>query len=69
MTEDIGKPKRKSRKQAQLGLAIFFTLLIVLAIPAYWLRIKGITPFAILFPPAIASIITRLILREGFQDV
>jgi len=56
-------------KQAQRGLAIFFTLLIVLTIPAYWLRIKGISPFAILFPPAIASIITRLTLKEGFGDV
>ncbi len=69
MTRDIGKPKRKTKKQAQLGLAIFFTLLIILVIPAYWLRIKNNIPFAILFPPAIASIITRLILREGFQDV
>lgn len=43
--------------------------MIVLSVPAYWLRIRGITPFSILFPPAIASIITRLMLKEGFQDV
>jgi len=62
-------PGRNSKKQAQRGLAVFFGLLIVLAIPAYWLRIRGVTPFAVLFPPAIASIITRLILKEGFLDV
>lgn len=43
--------------------------MIILTIPAYWLRISGISQFAILFPPAIASIITRLILKEGFRDV
>lgn len=62
-------PERNSKKQAQRGLAVFFTLLILLAIPAYWLRIAGTAPLAILFPPAIASIITRLILKEGFRDV
>lgn len=62
-------PEKNSKKQAQRGLTIFFTLLLILAIPAYWLRIAGVTPLAILFPPAIASIITRLILKEGFRDV
>ena len=69
MNTTTKKSKEYSKKQAQRGLVIFFTLLIVLSIPAYWLRIRGITPFAILFPPAIASIITRLILKEGFRDV
>jgi CAAX protease family protein len=58
-----------SKKHAQRGLAVFFIILILLSVPAYWLRIKGISSFAILFPPAVASIITRLILKEGFQDV
>jgi membrane protease YdiL (CAAX protease family) len=66
---DIKKSEEYSKKQARRGLVIFFTLLIVLSIPAYWLRIKGITPFTIIFTPAIASIITRLILKEGFRDV
>lgn len=69
MNTDTKKSGEYSKKQAQHGLVIFFALLIVLSIPAYWLRIRGITPFAILFPPAIASIITRLILKEGFRDV
>jgi membrane protease YdiL (CAAX protease family) len=66
---DTKESEEYSKKQAQRGLVIFFALLIVLSIPAYWLRISGITPFAILFPPAIASIIARLILKEGFRDV
>ena len=69
MNTDTKIPGEYSKKHAQRGLSIFFTLLIILAIPAYWLRLKGINQLAILFPPAIASIITRLILREGFQDV
>ena len=67
MIENINKIGK--RKSAQRGLVVFFILLIVLSIPAYYLRIKGIFPFAVLFPPAIASIITRLVLREGFRDV
>lgn len=62
-------PEKSSKKQAQRGLLLFFVLLILLAVPAYWLRIKGISQTAILFPPAVASIIARLILREGFRDV
>lgn len=69
MNTDIKKSENYSKKQAQRGLFIFFAFLIVLSIPAYWLRIKRIAPFAIHFTPAIASIITRLILREGFRDV
>ena len=69
MDTDTKKSEENSKKQAQRGLVIFFTFLIVLSIPAYWLRIRGISPFAILFTPAIASIITRLILKEGFRDV
>ncbi len=56
-------------EQARLGLTLFFILLILLSVPAYWLRIKGNYPFVILFPPAIASILARLILKEGFGDV
>ena len=63
------KSKPKTKKQAQRGLVIFFVILIVLSIPAYWLRIKGISPFVIIFTPAVASIITRLILKEGFREV
>lgn len=69
MNTNTKKFEEYSKKQAQRGLVMFFVLLFVLSIPAYWLRIKGITPLAILFPPAIASIITRLILKEGFRDV
>jgi len=69
MTGDTGRTERNSKEQAQRGLAVFLALLLVLAIPAYWLRIRGIAPFAVLFPPAIASIITRLVLKEGFRDV
>lgn len=69
MTIDIEKAKRKKKQEAKFGLAVFFVILILLTIPSYWLRIKGNMPFVILLPPAIASIITRLILREGFKDV
>lgn len=57
------------QKEAKTGLAVFFIILIVLSIPAYWLRINGMMPMAIIFTPAIASIITRLIRKEGFKDV
>jgi len=69
MTVVTGKARQDPRKRAQLGLAIFFALLILLSVPAYLLRIRGIASLAVLFPPAIASIIARLILREGFRDV
>lgn len=69
MNTDVKESEEYSKQLARRGLVIFFALLIVLSIPAYWLRIRGITSIAILFPPAIASIITRLILKEGFRDV
>jgi hypothetical protein len=62
MSKNIKMPERHSKKQAKRGLAIFFTLLVFLATPAYWLILAGITRFAILFPPAI---VTRVLFTEN----
>ena len=65
------------RRAARRGLAIYFALVVVISggLQAYMIFINpewfgtmtGI--FALMWSPAVASVIARLILREGFTDV
>jgi len=64
-------------KNARRGLSIYFTVLILSSIFLEWKIIQtgesiGRTPWlilALMYTPAVASIVARLALREGFEDV
>lgn len=70
--ESVQKPANQVR-YAQRSLTIFFAILVPLSIVLETLLITGNQSFWIMallaWTPAIASIISRLILREGFADV
>ena len=62
------------RRTARRGLVIFFALVVVLSggLEAYiWLNPAtfGTLVLALMWSPALASVIARLVLREGFSDV
>jgi uncharacterized protein len=65
------------RRAARRGLAVYFALVVVLsgAIEAYIIFINpeffqtSIGVLALMWSPAAASVIARLVLREGFSDV
>jgi CAAX protease family protein len=65
------------RRDARRGLAVYFALVVVLsgAIEAYIIFINpeffqtSIGVLALMWSPAAASVIARLVLREGFSDV
>jgi uncharacterized protein len=65
------------RRTARRGLAIYFALVVVISgsLEAYYIFINpellgtlfGL--LALMWSPAVASVIARLVLREGFSDV
>lgn len=55
--------------QARRGLLVFAVTLLPLSIFGYWYAVEGGTSMLLAFTPAVASIIARLVLREGFGDV
>jgi uncharacterized protein len=63
------------RRAARRGLAIYFALVVVLsgAIEAYIIMnpelFGTLWVLALMWSPALASVIARLVLREGFSDV
>ena len=64
------------RRTARRGLAIYFALLVVISggLEAYIvinpeLFRTAIGVLALMWSPAVASVIARLVLREGFSDV
>ncbi len=63
------------RRAARRGLAIYFALVVVIsgAIEAYIIMNPGLFGtlwvLALMWSPALASVIARLVLREGFSDV
>src|SRR5215208_5703267 len=64
------------RRAARRGLAVYFGLIVVIsgAIEAYIIINPELFPTAIwvlalMWSPAAASVIARLVLREGFSDV
>ena len=59
----------QSSQQAKQGLVTFFIILIIFLILGYWLKTTQGNSFVYFYAPGIASIITRLIRREGFKDV
>jgi membrane protease YdiL (CAAX protease family) len=61
-------------RRARQGLLVFAGFLIPLSLFGYWFLIKTNLPFnfsiwPMMFAPGLASIITRLVRREGFADV
>jgi membrane protease YdiL (CAAX protease family) len=61
------------RRAARRGLVVFFAIVVVLSgsIEAYWIMnpTMVILVFPLMWSPAVASVIARLVLREGFSDV
>ena len=76
MTEAAALSPPDLRRAARRGLAVFFVIVVVLsgAIEAYIIMnpeffgtLLGV--LALMWSPALASVIARLVLREGFSDV
>jgi hypothetical protein len=65
------------QRAARRGLAIYFALLVVISgsLEAYYIFINPellgtlFALLALMWSPAVASVIARLVLREGFSDV
>jgi membrane associated rhomboid family serine protease len=61
------------RRAARRGLVVFLVLVVVLSstIEATWIMnpTMGILVIPLMWSPAVASVIARLVLREGFSDV
>lgn len=61
------------RRDARRGLAVFFALVVVLSgtVEAIWIMNPemGILVLPLMWSPALASVVTRLVLKEGFSDV
>jgi hypothetical protein len=68
---------RDLRRTARRGLAIYFAVVVVLSggLEAYMIFINPDSfgtlfwQLALMWSPALASVIARLVLREGFSDV
>jgi hypothetical protein len=68
---------RDLRRTARRGLAIYFSVVVVLSggLEAYFIFINPdafgtlFWTLALMWSPALASVIVRLVLREGFSDV
>ncbi len=74
MTEAPAVSPPELRRTARRGLAIYFAVVIVLSggLEAYiWLNPAtfGTLVIPLMWTPALASVIARLVLREGFSDV
>ena len=69
-------PPADRRSTARRGLAVYFALIVVLSgsVEAYMImnpEVFGTTAgiLTLMWTPALASVIARLVLREGFSDV
>lgn len=60
---------RQNERNATLGLFVFFAALMPLSILGYYLWFIEHNHFALIFAPAAASIVARIVRREGFRDV
>ena len=60
-----------TRLRARRGLAIYFAVLVPLTAVFQALMIAGSLSwfYALMWTPALASVVARLVLREGFADV
>jgi membrane protease YdiL (CAAX protease family) len=73
MAEALAMSTPDVRRSARRGLAVFFAIVVVLSgsLEAYWIMNPemGLLVIPLMWSPAIASVIARLVLREGFSDV
>jgi membrane protease YdiL (CAAX protease family) len=73
MAEALVASTADIRTDARRGLAVFFALVVVLSgtIEAIWILNPEMSLLVIplMWSPAVASVITRLVLKEGFSDV
>jgi hypothetical protein len=64
-------------QQARRGLLVFVSLLVPLSLLGYWwwwyvnkaIELPFVASAPLMWSPALASLITRVVLREGFADV
>ncbi len=74
---DLAVRTRTSTSRARRGLAIYFAIVVIGSAFLEWRILKTGDPigahvglvFALMWTPAIASVVARLVLREGFSDV
>jgi membrane protease YdiL (CAAX protease family) len=59
----------RSRGAARRGLAVFFSALLLFSAVGYYVVITTGNPLVLVVTPAVASVITRLVRREGWSDV
>ena len=76
ITTLMAPARATTARRARLGLLLFALILTPLALLGYWLSsvAKGTAPplvpnLPLMAAPALSSVITRLVLREGFTDV
>lgn len=70
-------PPVSEEKKARTGLAIFFAVVLLATAPFWWLIMRSGKPvgelIALVLPlmwvPAIASVVARVLNHEGFQDI
>jgi membrane protease YdiL (CAAX protease family) len=60
-----GSPAASARR----GLAVFFAVLIPLSVVGYYVNIATGNPLILMVTPALASVVARLVRREGWSDV
>src|SRR5262249_8769073 len=60
-----------TRRQARRGLAVYFAVLVPLSAVVEALVIAGCpsSVWALMWTPAAASVVARVVMREGFADV
>jgi CAAX protease family protein len=59
----------ESLASARRGLAVFFAVLIPLSVAGYYVNISTGNPLILMVTPALASVVARLVRREGWSDV
>jgi membrane protease YdiL (CAAX protease family) len=72
MSEVLAVPKAEIRTAARRGLAVFFAVLVPLSAVFQAITIatgNASWILALMWSPAVASVVARLALREGFADV
>ncbi len=74
MSTAITEPSSDVRRRARRGLTVYFAVVVVLSVLFEGIivsrpDINGPFIAALMWVPALASVVARLVLREGFSDV
>nr|WP_309247908.1 type II CAAX endopeptidase family protein [Paenibacillus tyrfis] len=70
MTTSNSEMAQHRVRSARRGLTVFFALLVPLSCVGYWLSLHdGKWVLFLMWTPALASLLSRLVLREGLADI